>query len=89
MIQSGQKRICLSVLSEFRTDFRTDKNVNHDIDLSERDTSFQNGQIRKFPLLSGLISEWTKTYIYIHSVLSALNRHGQALPRQGAMLRPP
>lgn len=79
---------CLSRLN-FRRDSRHDKNVNHVIVVPVRFIAFQARHLRKFTLLSWLISGATKTYIYIYFAVAPETRHGQALPDRGAMLRPP
>ena len=62
---------CLSRLN-FRHDSRHDKNANHVIVLADRLPPFQARHLRKFTLLSWLISGATKTYIYIYILLSHL-----------------
>ena len=51
---------------KFRQDSRHDKNANHVIVLADRQNAFQARHLRKFTLLSWLISGATKTYIYIY-----------------------
>ena len=56
---------CLSRLN-FRQDSRHDKNANYVIVSADHQNAFQARHLRKFALLSWLISGATKTYINIY-----------------------
>lgn len=78
---------CLSRLN-FRQDSRHDKNANYVIVSAERQHAFQARHLRKFTLLSWLISGATKTYINIYFAVAPETRHGQALPDRGQCFAP-